>query len=231
MVDDGSDDETTAQARQAGATVIERDHRRYGAALKTVKQYDSERIVILDADGKHDPSDIPRLVKTQQETGANLVIGSRFTDVAETDTPLYRRFGLAVVNVFTNLSYDPVRPPSWIHNTQSGFRTYDQTAIASLTADDRIGDRMSASTDILYHAYINDWAIAEVGTEITYDVDDASSRHPMSYGVTLVRNILRTIEQERPVTVLGIPAFLLVMLGSCSATRRLRTISHPVCSY
>lgn len=218
VVDDGSDDDTAAQAREAGATVVEHEtNQGYGAALKTVfktaDRYDAQRLVIIDADGQHDPADIPTLVEQQDESGANIVIGSRFTEDATTDASLYRRFGLFVVNVCTNLSLGVARSQSWISDTQSGFRAYDRTAIESLANDDSIADRMSASTDILYHAHSEDYEVAEVGTEITYDVEDASSRHPVKHGVNLIMNLLRTVEHERPITVLGIPGLLAILVG------------------
>jgi glycosyltransferase involved in cell wall biosynthesis len=218
VVDDGSTDDTVGRARNAGATVVEHNtNRGYGAALKTVfseaAAIDAQRLVILDADGQHDPAEIPDLVETQERTESDLVIGSRFTADGDTDAPLYRRFGLAVVNVLTNLSLGVVRPRSWIHDTQSGFRLYSQPAIQSLAEDGHIGDRMHASTDILYHAHHHNFRIEEAGAEVDYDVDGASNLNPISHGITLVMNILRTVERDRPVTVLGIPGFVSVLVG------------------
>jgi glycosyltransferase involved in cell wall biosynthesis len=218
VVDDGSDDETAQLAAEMGAIVVEHEgNRGYGAALQTafIKADDCEakHLVIIDADGQHDPADIPQLVEAQQATDAELVIGSRFAGDGDTDAPLYRRFGLGVVNLLTNLSLGVVRPRSRVQDTQSGFRAYDRTAIESLAESTDVGDRMSASTDILYHAHENSFAIEEVGTTITYDVESASSHNPVEHGLTLVKNILYTIERKRPVTVLGVPGFLSALLG------------------
>jgi hypothetical protein len=72
---------------------------------------------------------------------------------------------------------------------------------------------MEASTDILYHAHHHDHEITEVGIEINYDVSEGNSHHPLVHGVVLLSNILRTIERERPITMLGLPGFALVALG------------------
>ncbi|WEL16731.1 MULTISPECIES: glycosyltransferase family 2 protein [unclassified Halorhabdus] len=218
VVDDGSDDRTVERADSAGATVIEHEtNQGYGGALKTIfenaSRVNADSLVIVDADGQHDPEEIPALVETQQATDAEIVIGSRFSDGGWTDAPLYRRFGLGVVNILTNLSLGVVRPASWITDTQSGFRLYSGVAIDSLADADDIGDTMSASTDILYHAHHNNFDIEEAGAEVNYDVEDASNINPISHGITLVMNILRTIEQDRPVTILGIPGFCLSLLG------------------
>jgi len=218
VVDDGSTDDTVAAARAAGAVVVEHDHNQgYGAALKTIFEAGARRVpehlVILDGDGQHDPGDIPRLVECQRATDAQIVIGSRFAEDATTDAPLYRRFGLHVINALTNLSLGVVRPATRISDTQSGFRAYDRRAIRAFAAGDSIGDHMSASTDILYQAHHHDFDIAEVGTDVSYDRDDTSTQNPIAHGVTLVSNILRTVEQDRPIPVLGIPGFVLTLVG------------------
>lgn len=217
VVDDGSDDETVAVAERAGATVIEHERNRgYGAALKTAFAEASHRdvdwLVILDGDGQHDPADIPKLLDEREED-ADVVIGSRFQDDAELRMPLYRLFGLLIVNVLTNLSLGVVRRRSWVSDTQSGFRAYSREAIRSLAADDGIEDGMEASTDILYHANEHDYVVDEVGTTIRYDGEDTNSQNPLLHGMALVGNVVRTVERERPLTALGLPGVLAVTVG------------------
>lgn len=218
VVDDGSDDETSELARKAGATVVEHPlNRGYGAALQTLfseaHERESKHLVIIDADGQHDPADIPAMVKRQREQNAELIIGSRFVDGGSTDAPIYRRVGLSIVNKLTNLSMGIIRPSSAVSDTQSGFRAYSRGAVASLATDDAIGEGMNASTDILYHAHSNNFQIEEYGTDVSYDVENASSRNPFSHGMTLVSNILKTIEKERPILVLGLPGLLSTFIG------------------
>jgi hypothetical protein len=72
---------------------------------------------------------------------------------------------------------------------------------------------MSASTDILHHAHKQGYSICEIGTEISYDVEDASSHHPIRHGIQLVTNLIRTIERERPLSALGLPGFISTIIG------------------
>jgi len=218
VIDDGSTDDTRSRAREAGATVVEHESNSgYGAALKTAfeeaDRADASHLVVIDGDGQHDPSDIHTLVTTQREQDAEIVIGSRFTEDASTDAPLYRRLGLFVINGLTNLSLGVVRPDARVHDAQSGFRAYDATAVTMLADCGEIDDDMTASTDILYHAHRQDYGITEVGTNVSYDVDGASSQNPMAHGATLFMNLLRTIERDRPIAALGIPGFLSTLVG------------------
>jgi glycosyltransferase involved in cell wall biosynthesis len=69
VVDDGSSDATAVRAREAGATVVEQHpNQGKGAALRTgfreALAGGAEAIVTLDADGQHDPAEIPRFLAT-----------------------------------------------------------------------------------------------------------------------------------------------------------------------
>ena len=78
VVDDGSTDDTAARAHAAGARVIGHERTRgNGAAIKTgLAHARGELVVIIDADGQHDPAAIPLLVRRLRE-GADLVVGCR----------------------------------------------------------------------------------------------------------------------------------------------------------
>ena len=217
VVDDGSDDDTADRARGAGAVVVEHEQNQgYGSALRTLfEEADrrrASRLVVIDGDGQHDVADIPRLVDRLDETGAQVVIGNRFNGNTA-DVPVYRRFGLWVINLLTNASMGVVRPKKRIADTQSGFRAYDREMIRSLAESGAIDTSMAASTDILYHARRKGYDIVEVGTTIRYDVEEASSQNPVTHGLVLVSNILRTIEREHPITILGVPGFLMSVIG------------------
>lgn len=196
VVDDGSSDDTADAARRAGAEVVAHaTNGGYGAALRTIfaeaGRREVDHLVILDADGQHDADDVPKLLAEQLASSADIVVGSRFVDGAETDAPLYRRAGLSVVNGLTNLALGGRRSGLRVHDTQSGMRAYSARAVATLADDSAIGEGMCASTDILFHARDHRYSVAEVPTTIRYDVEHASSENPVTHGVALVVNILR----------------------------------------
>jgi glycosyltransferase involved in cell wall biosynthesis len=218
VVDDGSADATAARARDAGATVVQHERNKgYGAALRrTFREADrrgATDLVIIDGDGQHDPADIPRLLDRQSDTRPQIVIGSRFVGDRKSEIPAYRRLGLWVVNAITNLSMGTGGSKRRVKDTQSGFRAYNAAAITSLADDGAIGDGMGASTDVLYHARQCDFEIEEVGTEISYDVGNASSHNPIAHGLTLVSSLLCTIERDHPIALLGVPGFVSSFVG------------------
>ncbi|WP_417067894.1 glycosyltransferase family 2 protein [Niveibacterium terrae] len=78
VVDDGSSDGTAECAKAAGARVVSHPYSKgNGAAIKTgARVATGEIIIFMDADGQHDPADIPRLLAKMGE-GYDLVVGAR----------------------------------------------------------------------------------------------------------------------------------------------------------
>lgn len=201
VVDDGSSDGTADCARTANATVIQHEKNKgYGAALGSLFDYaatrDADHLIILDGDGQHDPHDIPDLISQQVFSDAEIVIGSRFVGTTKNKTPLYRQFGLAIVNYLTNVGFLLTRSPLRVADTQSGFRAYNRTAIESMAAREEIGTGMDASLGILFHAAAHDFTVQEIPITVNYDVDDPNSHHPITHGLALLKRILVEIASK-----------------------------------
>ncbi len=82
VVDDGSTDDTASQAEIAEAVVLRQvPNQGKGAALmkgfRWAVDYGCDAVIMLDADGQHDPEDIPRFLQAFQSEQADLIIGQR----------------------------------------------------------------------------------------------------------------------------------------------------------
>lgn len=77
VVDDGSTDGTGERARRPGVQVIRHPHNKgNGAAVKTgLRAAAGDWVCLLDADGQHDPGEIPRLLDRLEDY--DMVIGTR----------------------------------------------------------------------------------------------------------------------------------------------------------
>jgi len=78
VVNDGSTDNTAEVSEAAGAKVVHHPYSKgNGAAIKTgARAASGEIIVFMDADGQHDPADIPRLLELIEQ-GHDMVVGAR----------------------------------------------------------------------------------------------------------------------------------------------------------
>lgn len=82
VVDDGSADNTAAEAREAGAVVISNGRNAgKGASLRRGFEYIAaggcDAVITMDADRQHDFNEIPLFIKRMEETGADIVLGTR----------------------------------------------------------------------------------------------------------------------------------------------------------
>jgi len=95
VVDDGSSDETGRRAAEAGARVLRHPYNKgNGASVKTgIRHASGDFVLILDADGQHQPADACRLVSKLDEY--ELVVGAR---APATQAGFSRRAGNALLN-------------------------------------------------------------------------------------------------------------------------------------
>lgn len=136
VVDDGSRDDTAAQARSAGATVLElRPNQGKGAALRAGFRHaladGADAVLTLDADGQHDPTEIPALLAAwATEPRPDLVIGRRNFRAM----PPIRRLS----NVIGGwaFSWAVGRP---IPDNQSGYRIVSRRIMEATLASDEGG--------------------------------------------------------------------------------------------
>jgi glycosyltransferase involved in cell wall biosynthesis len=82
VVDDGSGDDTAERAAAAGAEVLlQRPNQGKGAALRAgfreALARGCDAVVTLDADGQHDPAEIPRFLAARARHPAELIVGRR----------------------------------------------------------------------------------------------------------------------------------------------------------
>ncbi len=78
VVDGHSTDATVSLAKQAGARTVQDNGKGKGDAYQVgIREARGDILVFIDADGSHEPADIPRLVAPILEDRADLVIASR----------------------------------------------------------------------------------------------------------------------------------------------------------
>jgi glycosyltransferase involved in cell wall biosynthesis len=120
VIDDASTDATAKVARESGARVLRAPITLgYGGAVqagfKYAYKHGYDLVVLMDADGQHDPNYVGRLVEASRDH--DLVIGSRFKGEASYPIPFVRRLGM---RVFSGMA--SVLTGQRISDTSSGFQ-------------------------------------------------------------------------------------------------------------
>ena len=209
VVDDGSPDKTAEVAELAGAEVIRLD-RNYGKAyalmrgLDRAKELDCSVVVMLDADGQHDPDEIPRVVSPVLRGEADMVIGSRFLDVRE-DIPKYRILGQKILTSTTNFGSNVS-----ITDSQSGFRAINRKALENLNFKSY---GYSIESEMICFLSYKGLVIKEVPISAIYDVPNKHKKNPFSHGLSVLNDLIGLIGYRRPLFLFGLAGFILTVLG------------------
>lgn len=129
VVNDCSSDETAAIARRNGVALLDLPvNLGIGGAMQSGYRYAMANgydvAIQLDGDGQHLPSELPKLIDHHLNTGANVVIGSRFLSIRSFRSSAARRTGIYYFHVFNKLLLHKN-----IYDCTSGFRLLDRKGI------------------------------------------------------------------------------------------------------
>jgi glycosyltransferase involved in cell wall biosynthesis len=135
VVDDGSTDDTPVRAEAAGATVLRVfPNAGKGAALRAgfrhALEHDAEAVITLDADGQHDPGEIPTFLQAYETRHAALVIGRR--DFAS--MPAVRRLSNTLGRLVLSVAVGRDIP-----DNQSGYRLIGRPLMSALLDSSEAG--------------------------------------------------------------------------------------------
>jgi glycosyltransferase involved in cell wall biosynthesis len=213
VCDDGSTDYTAKIAQSLGADVVQHlKNGGYGSSIKSLferaHELNADVFVTLDADGQHEPNEIPVVIKPILDGEADVVIGSRFVDKDGTvEMPLYRQFGAKLITKMVNGS-----AKNGVTDSQSGFRAYSHQALDRLKLFET---GMGASVEILLKASKTDLRIVEVPSTCKYNTSngDTSSEDPVTHGISVMWSLIRLIVEEKPLLILGIPSLIFLLAG------------------
>jgi glycosyltransferase involved in cell wall biosynthesis len=185
-VDDGSSDRTAEAAERSGAIGIRHlENLGKGGALKTgfarVLADGFDAVITLDADGQHDPSEIPRFLRAS-EGGAHVVVGCRMDDVST--MPWIRKWtNQATSAVLSRLAHVRIR------DSQSGYRLIRAEVLQDL---ELVSNRYDLESEILVRAARRGFRIAEVPIRTIY-AGGPSSIRPGVDALRFVRLVLRLL--------------------------------------
>ena len=131
VVNDGSTDRTGEIAREMGCAVVEHEKsmglgKSLRDGIEKALELGAEIVITIDADGQHNPDDIPKFLETIN--GHDFVLGERDLSAY----PLVKRIGNWGLTLLTNLVCG-----TNLRDTESGFRAFKAGALKkmNLTAE------------------------------------------------------------------------------------------------
>jgi len=188
LVADGSSDNTANVAREAGAYVLEHMEN-CGAGAATMTGIEAARglganvIITLDADGQHNPDDIPAMLKPILDERADVVFANRFGQ--RNKIPFIRRLFNGIGNIVTFGATG-----KWTADSQCGFKVFGPKAVAEVDL------RMSGfefCTEIVRESVQRRWRTVEIPTKVVYSEYTMAKGQSFGSGVkTALKILLRT---------------------------------------
>jgi glycosyltransferase involved in cell wall biosynthesis len=179
VIDDGSSDGTGAAAALAGAKVVSHGKNLgKGKALLTGFDYAVNRgvdaAITLDADGQHDPDEIPLFVEAFRAGEGDIIIGKRQYSEMPTKSRLGNRFGSFL------LKFAMGRP---IPDNQSGYRLLSREAMQKVRPT---STRFEAEVEMLLRADFAGLTVGWVPIQTIYN-DKKSHFRPVQDSVLFLK--------------------------------------------
>ena len=164
VVNDGSLDGTGDAAREASARVVDHPvNLGKGPALRTGLRHAYRRgfrdAITLDADGQHDPDDLPAMLAGARAAPGALVLGTR--DMGGTSVPRSSRFGRWFTNLWVRIDGGGV-----VGDAQSGFRCYPIPETLALRLQ---GGRFEFEMEVIVRSAWAGIPLASVPVSVHYD--------------------------------------------------------------
>jgi len=171
VVNDGSLDETKRVASENGVQILEHPlNLGKGAALQTGFKYNLQKdyqvVITLDADGQHDPSEIPSLLKIYQSVKPDILVASRAAEFGRM-TFLRRFWNRLGVKAVARLCH------SDITDSQSGFRLIRAKVLKEVSLST---SRFETELELLIKACKKGFSVLSVPIN-TQKVDGTGSSH------------------------------------------------------
>ncbi len=192
VVDDGSTDKTSDEARAAGVDVVKHEKNAgKGAAIKTglrtlLARENIEFILILDGDGQHLPEEIPHFLTTANDTAAPMIVGNRMSDTR--DMPFVRR----MTNRYMSWTISRVIGQR-VPDSQCGFRMFHRSLAAEFLAMESAA--FDFETEMLALAARKGCTIGAATVSTVYG-DEVSKIHPVLDTLKFFK-LLKRLKRER----------------------------------
>ncbi len=191
VVDDGSQDNTAAEAEKAGAVVLRHEaNKGKGMALNTgfkhARENGFEFVITMDGDGQHACDDIPAFIEAYVRGDAPVIVGNR---MGRADgMPLIRKLTNTFMSWLLSRKMDRKVP-----DTQCGYRLYRCDVIPDIPKE---SGRFAAESEILLMLANAGVSIASVPIKVIYG-DEKSKISPVKDAIRFFAMLRRYNRRQK----------------------------------
>ena len=227
VVNDGSTDNTSLVAKEAGADYIIENGKNLGVGhafflgINEALKKGADIIVNIDADGQFDPNDIKKLIDPILKNQADMVTASRFIDKSLIpEMPFMKKIGNIMFSRLVSRLSGEI-----FFDTQCGFRAYSREACLHMN----LFGKFTYTQEVFIDLISKDMRIKEVPVKI-YPRRYGESKvvgNVFLYGFRALGILLRSFRDYKPLKFFGgigaVIFFLGFLIGLFMFLRWLRT--------
>jgi glycosyltransferase involved in cell wall biosynthesis len=212
VVDDGSHDDTSTVAREAGADIVitHITNRRLGAAFNSAVhsalEHGADIMVNIDADGQFDANQITTMIQPILSGKADMTIGDRFHGGSANGIPpikkILNKFAARIVGTFLNID---------IHDLTCGFRAHNREALLRLNT-------------VAGFTYTQETIIDAIGKNLKLQWIPVNVQYFEGRRSRIVKSvwkfvsnsakiIIKAVRDVRPMKFFGIPGLFLIFIS------------------
>lgn len=137
------------------------------AGFREAARLGATHVLQIDADGQHDPRDIPRFLEHARRAPAKIICGTPEYDASVPKGRLYGRYLTHVWVWINTLSFG-------IRDSMCGFRVYPLPPVLRLMEQETIGKRMDFDIEVIVRLYWRGVEVENLPTRVTYPSDGVS---------------------------------------------------------
>ena len=185
LVDDYSKDKTIQISKSLGIeTITHKKNLGYGGNQKTCYEnalkLEGDLIISLHPDAQYDPNDISKMIDKYNNSGADIIFGSRFIEDGGKSTPFYKTISIRFITILYNIILG-----TKLTEVNTGYRAYSRKALNSIPWN-KNGNSFIFDPQIIVQSVVFNLIIDEVPIRKDY--------HPAASSPNFIKSLYHGLE-------------------------------------
>lgn len=207
VYDNNSRDETIAVARSAGAIVRSESMQGKGNVVRRMfADIDADIYVLVDGDDTYDPTTAPGMVRLLLQNRLDMVTGVRVSEAVAAYRPGHRTGNRMLTGIVKRVF------GRGVSDMLSGYRVFSRRFVKSFPG---VASGFEIETEFTVHALEMRMPVDELRTTYKPRPEGTESKlRTYTDGLRILRMIIQSIKQERPLQFFCVCGALMLLLGT-----------------
>ena len=209
VYNNNSKDKTEELAKEAGAIVVREYKQGKGNVVRSMfRDIEADIYIMVDADDTYPANEVHSLIEEVREGKADMVIGDRLSNgtYGKENKRNFHGFGNSLVKNTINIIFK-----TKLNDIMTGYRVFNRDFVKNFPV---LSKGFEIETEMTFHALDRNYRIVEI--PITYrdrPEGSVSKLNTFSDGFRVIKTIIKTFKNYKPLIFFSLIALVLVILG------------------